>query len=311
MLMKRLHDLRLELGDTDVRFVSITVDPVNDTPERLRQYGEIYGATDDNWWLLTGGREAIYDLIRNGFEVVAEERFGADRVPGFEFAHTAGLIHVDAEGRMLGKYESLSPEETLTLRRVLTGAIETPEEHLIKRVIIADEGVDAEGGAVGASSSDEHAGRGELPGWLARMPLVNAMLNSLATLLLIAGYVTIKRQAKDLHRNLMLAAFGVSIAFLGCYLTYHFGRHHYLGSASATFPGTGTIRNIYLTILVTHIILAAVVPFLALTTIVLGFRKSWPAHRRWANLTFPIWLYVSVTGVVIYGMNAAHGAYDA
>jgi protein SCO1/2/putative membrane protein len=143
------------------------------------------------------------------------------------------------------------------------------------------------------------------------MPLINAVLNSVATVLLLAGFAAIKARKNDLHRNLMLTAFGVSMAFLACYLTYHFGRHHYLGSASATFPGTGTIRTVYLSILATHILLAVAVPVLAITTIVLGFRQKWERHRRWANLAFPIWLYVSVTGVVIYAMNAAYGAYEA
>ncbi len=343
LLMKRLHDLRLELGDTDVRFVSITVDPENDTPQRLRQYGEIYGAVDHDWWLLTGDKEKIYDLIRNGFEVAAEENYGADRIPGFEFAHSAGFVHVDAEGRMIGQYESSAPAEVITLRRVLTGAIETPEEHLVKRVVFPD--ADAQGDTPKSQSKSSmskivEAGDGfeadylaeqsapkvdsndgamlndegddaTLPLWLAQMPLVNAVLNSAATVLLLAGYAAIKAKKKDLHRNLMLTAFAVSIAFLTCYLTYHFGRHHYLGSASATFPGTGTIRTVYLSILLTHVVLAVTVPVLAVTTIVLAFRQKWERHRRWANLAFPIWLYVSVTGVVIYVMNAAHGAYDA
>jgi uncharacterized membrane protein YozB (DUF420 family) len=71
------------------------------------------------------------------------------------------------------------------------------------------------------------------------------------------------------------------------------------------------VRAIYLSILLTHVVLAMAVPVLAVTTIVLGFRKKWDRHRRWANFAFPVWLYVSVTGVVIYLMNAAHGAYDA
>ncbi len=199
-----------------------------------------------------------------------------------------------------------------TLRRVLTGAIETPDEYLVKRVVIPEGGdvPPQTDDASDAPSVEARAEQGTLPSWLARLPLINAGLNSLATVLLLAGYVAIKAKAKDLHRNLMLTAFAVSIAFLACYLTYHFGRHHYLGSASATFPGTGAVRSIYLSILVTHIILAITVPVLALTTITLALRKKWESHRRWANLTFPIWLYVSVTGVVIYVMNAAYGAYS-
>lgn len=318
IMMGEMSRFRRELLDTDVRFVTFTVDPENDTPNLLQTYGANYGAVDEDWWLLTGDQEEIYDLILNGFEVLAQENYGADRLPGYEFAHSVGWVHVDAEGRMIGHYDSRELDERIALRRVLTGDIETPEENLVKRVIVPDE---RGGNAVEDSESSNESGEGattsddpdarSLPGWLARMPLVNAMLNSLATILLVAGYIAIKAKAKETHKHLMLTAFGVSIAFLACYLTYHFGRHHYLGSASATFPGTGGVRTVYLSILATHIVLAAIVPVLAIVTIVLGFRQRWNSHRRWANLTFPIWLYVSVTGVVIYVMNAAHGAYDA
>ncbi len=142
----------------------------------------------------------------------------------------------------------------------------------------------------------------ELPGWLAALPAVNASLNGLSTLLLILGLWLVKAGQKTAHRNVMLGAFAVSVIFLGCYLTYHQGLHHYTGEHGKAFSGTGAIRFLYLAILISHVVLAAVVPVLAIITIVRGLKADWERHRRIAKLTFPIWLYVSITGVVIYLM---------
>jgi protein SCO1/2/putative membrane protein len=131
---------------------------------------------------------------------------------------------------------------------------------------------------------------------------VNAALNSLATVLLITGWVHVRRGRVIAHKRIMLSAFGVSILFLACYLLYHFALHQYTGSSSRKFAGTGPIRSVYLAILGSHVVLAAVVPILAIVTIRRGLRADWPRHRRIARITFPIWLYVSVTGVIIYGM---------
>jgi protein SCO1/2/putative membrane protein len=131
---------------------------------------------------------------------------------------------------------------------------------------------------------------------------VNAALNALATVLLVTGWVHVRRGRVIAHKRTMLSAFAVSIAFLACYLLYHFALHHYTGSSSRKFAGTGLIRGVYLTILVSHVVLAALVPFLTIATIRRGLRADWPRHRRIARVTFPIWLYVSVTGVIIYWM---------
>ncbi len=142
----------------------------------------------------------------------------------------------------------------------------------------------------------------EIPGWVQALPPINAGLNSLATVLLIAGYRAIRQGRRGLHKKLMLSAFGVSIVFLGCYLAYHFGLQAATGDASKRFAGTGVIRTVYLVILATHIILAAAVPVLASMTIWRGMREDWARHRRIARITLPVWLYVSVTGVIIYLM---------
>lgn len=132
--------------------------------------------------------------------------------------------------------------------------------------------------------------------WVRQLPTVNALLNLTATILLVTGYVLIKRGREQAHKRSMLAAFAVSTVFLICYLVYHQQAGH------VSFTGPPAVRTIYLAILLSHVLLAITVPVLALTTIYLGLRDRRVAHRRWARWTFPIWLYVSITGVVVYIM---------
>ena len=144
---------------------------------------------------------------------------------------------------------------------------------------------------------------GDLPQWAASLPAVNATLNGVAGLLLVVGYGLIKRQRRAAHAYTMIAAFLTSILFLACYLTYHYALHAYTGEAGRRFGHKGTLLGtMYLVILLTHVILAAVVPILASITLYRAWRQDWPRHRRIAVITFPIWVYVSVTGVIIYVM---------
>ena len=133
-----------------------------------------------------------------------------------------------------------------------------------------------------------------------QLPHVNASLNALATVLLLLGFVLIKRRQETAHKWTMLACFCVSVVFLACYLTYHY----HLEGVSKGFPSypPAAIRFAYFTILFTHVVLAALVPFLAIATIYAGLADKRPLHRRLAKWTFPIWLYVSVTGVIVYLM---------
>ncbi|MCA9248000.1 MAG: DUF420 domain-containing protein [Planctomycetales bacterium] len=127
---------------------------------------------------------------------------------------------------------------------------------------------------------------------------LNAALNALATVLLIAGFLLIRRRREQAHLRVMLTAFWVSVVFLISYLAHKVWP---VGAGSTPFPGPPAVRSfVYLPILISHIILAAFVPVLALVTIILGLKNRRPAHRRWAKFTFPIWLYVSITGVVVY-----------
>jgi len=128
------------------------------------------------------------------------------------------------------------------------------------------------------------------------LPALNAVLNGTAAVLLLIAYRHIRRGNKQAHRRFMLAAFGVSVVFLISYLIYH------SLAGVVYYTKTGLIRGIYLTILTTHTILAAAVPVLAIITLRRALKGNFPRHRLIARWTFPIWLYVSVTGVVVYLM---------
>jgi uncharacterized membrane protein YozB (DUF420 family) len=128
------------------------------------------------------------------------------------------------------------------------------------------------------------------------LPTLNAAFNATSALLLVFGYRFIRRRAISAHRACMLAAFTVSVIFLVSYVVYH------AQVGSVHFPGTGWVRGVYFGILITHTILAALVPPLAIVTLYRALSGSFERHRRLARWTFPIWLYVSVTGVVVYLM---------
>jgi uncharacterized membrane protein YozB (DUF420 family) len=125
---------------------------------------------------------------------------------------------------------------------------------------------------------------------------VDAILNGIAFVLICAGLIAVKRGHIELHKKLMLAAVGCSAAFLACYLTYH------LTCDSVKYQGEGSIRTVYFVLLITHVVLAAVQVPLILRTVYLGLKDRREAHKKWAKVTTPIWLYVSITGVVIYWM---------
>jgi uncharacterized membrane protein YozB (DUF420 family) len=128
------------------------------------------------------------------------------------------------------------------------------------------------------------------------LPTVNAILNASAAVLLVTGYVFVRRGRIRAHRACMIGAFALSTLFLVSYLTYH------AQVGSKRYEGTGPVRTLYLGILLTHTILAALVPPLAIVTLWRALRERFDRHVRIARWTLPIWLYVSVTGVVVYAM---------
>jgi uncharacterized membrane protein YozB (DUF420 family) len=132
------------------------------------------------------------------------------------------------------------------------------------------------------------------------LPHLNATLNSISALLLITGFVFIRRRNITAHKKCMIAAFVVSTLFLICYLTYHTLLVYYLGQGPTRFRGEGWVRPVYFTILLTHTVLAVAIAPMALITLFQGLRERFDKHRRIARWTFPAWLYVSVTGVLVY-----------
>ncbi len=131
---------------------------------------------------------------------------------------------------------------------------------------------------------------------IADLPLVDAVLNATTTVLLVTGYVSVRRGRIGRHKACMLAALVTSSAFLACYLTYH----SHVGSIR--FTAGGWPRPVYFALLATHTLLAALVPPLASVTVWRALRGRFDSHRRIARWTLPVWLYVSVTGVIVYLM---------
>jgi len=128
------------------------------------------------------------------------------------------------------------------------------------------------------------------------LPALNAGLNTAAALCLLGGYYWIRRRRVAMHKRFMVAALGFSSLFLTSYLIYHFQ------VGSVAFTGTGWVRPVYFSILLSHIVLAAAVLPLAAVTVYRAWNERFESHKRLARWTLPIWLYVSVTGVVIYWM---------
>mgnify|MGYP003676978362 CR=1 FL=1 len=142
----------------------------------------------------------------------------------------------------------------------------------------------------------------QVPSWVFDLPPINASLNAICTVLLVGGWISIIRDRKKAHIAFMISALVISVAFLSCYLTYHSMLQRYAGDASIRFTHQGAVRPVYFTILITHVILAAVNLPMIILTVIPAIRRRFDKHRRIARWTLPIWLYVSVTGVIVYLM---------
>jgi uncharacterized membrane protein YozB (DUF420 family) len=134
----------------------------------------------------------------------------------------------------------------------------------------------------------------------ADLPIVNACLNGLSALFLSVGYYFIRRGNQRAHRNCMIGAFVTSVLFLACYLTYHGYKAYYLQQGPTIFRDPAWFRPIYLAILLSHTLLAVAVVPLAIASLVLGLKQRFEKHRAVSRWTWPVWMYVSVTGVLIY-----------
>ena len=277
-----MKGLQERLARTSALLVSISVDPEHDTPAVLAEYAGRFGALSDRWWFLTGDKEATYDLVHLGFRLALTETTAADRTDDSEtFTHSDRLALVD-HGRVVGFFESTDPAAL---------------DELVVR-----------------------ASRLAQPRWILRLPAVNASLNALCAVLLMAGWLFIRqrpallpepsalsaaetafrpglldRPAVRAHIICMLSAVTTSAIFLICYLVYHYQ------VGSMPFRHAGAVRWLYFTILLSHTILATfgVVP-LVIATLLRAVNRDFARHARIAQVTFPIWLYVSITGVIIY-----------
>ena len=137
-------------------------------------------------------------------------------------------------------------------------------------------------------------------GWVGMLPAFNALCNSLSACCLVAGWVFIRRGSRDVHRRFMIAAVCFSALFFASYVVYH----HFHGDTP--FPGQGLIRPIYFAVLISHIVLSVVILPLILSTLYYVARQQFSTHRKVARYTLPLWLYVSVTGVVVFFMLRAY-----
>jgi len=275
-----MKSLQPRLEGSDVLLVSLSVDPEHDQPEVLAGYARGFEADPQRWWFLTGSRPVIYDMIQRRFKLSVMENPtpGAD-IKTEAIAHSDRLALVD-RGRVVGLFDSNEPAALNALV--------------------------------------EQAKRLALPGWVRALPTVNASLNALCALFLVVGWSFIRSRdatpgfpaamavasAPVLqvprvrgHVVCMLLAVLTSAIFLGCYLVYHYQ------AGSMPFRGQGPIRWVYFTVLISHTLLATlgVVPLVFLT-LLRALQGNFSSHRIIAATTFPIWVYVSVTGVLIYLM---------
>ena len=264
-ISKVMKDMQADLAGTGVRLVSLSVDPDHDTPAVLREFADRYGADPDRWLFLTGDKSEIYRLIVDKFLLPVAETPAAERTQGVEaVSHSSRLVLVGPGTRLLGVYDSSDPD---AVRRLEARA-----------------------------RSLDRSAKAARTGWVLRLPALNASLNALCAILLSIGWGLIRRGKIRQHATCMIAAIAVSGVFLACYLVYHYN------VGSVPFRGIGPIRIIYLSILLSHTILAVVVVPMVVVTVTLAALGRFATHARVARVTFPVWMYVSVTGVVVYLM---------
>jgi protein SCO1 len=283
-ISRTVKQLQEDLADyPDVRFVTFTVDPKTDNREKLQAYAKNYGADPERWLFLTGEEDEIYRLIHEKFHLAARQRQGEERQPGAEVEHQQKLVVVDRHGHIRGYYDGM--------------------------ILSASRSVDPEG--------DYQANLKKLKAKVVSLvhdawylpsdfPRFNASLNALSAMLLILGFTAIRRRLVKLHVFCMLSALCVSALFLAAYLYYHIVIKHgqptsFASRTSHAYP-PAWVGIVYGVVLWTHTPLAAVVTPLALYTAFQGLRGRFRQHVRMARWTLPLWLYVSITGVVVYWM---------
>lgn len=250
------------LKNVRVRFVSVTVDPEHDTPEVLSEYAKTRGADPDRWWFLSGPKAEIYDLILKSFHLSVAENPQADPKVGVEAFAHSDKLALVDRGN-----------------RVI-GLFSSSNPDAVLKLV---------------AKAKQRSGLARA--WVRGLPALNATLNGSCAVLLALGFVFIRAGRWKGHAVCMSLGVLVSAVFLGCYLVYHY----YVGSVS--YQGFGSLRLTYFTILISHTLLATfgVVPLVSIT-LYRSLSRQFDRHARIARVTFPIWMYVSVTGVVIYMM---------
>ncbi len=277
-----MKDLQRRFAGTRVLLVSLSVDPEYDTPSVLSEFARIFKADPERWWFLTGDKVQIHELIQGRFKLGLQEASPAEKAAGSEAITHSDRLALVEDGQVVGFFES-SDRASL--------------DALVAR-----------------------AHRLALARWIKMLPTLNASLNGLSAVLLILGWVLIRNRPTVDRRELsppetlplptgpfesrlvlahvfvMLTAVAISALFLTSYLVYH-------SQAGATaFPHDGLLRLLYFTILLSHTALAVTVVPLVTMTLLRALRGNYAKHAALAQVTFPIWLYVATTGVVIYVM---------
>lgn len=267
----------------DVRLVTFTVDPKHDDTEQLRAYAKHYHADPERWLFLTGEQDEIYRLLKDSFHLPAQQNEGEARQPGNEVAHSPKLVLVDRHGHIRGYFDG-RPDPNLSEAE---GQREYQKNLRKLKATIT---------------------RMEHDAWYfpSDFPRFNATLNAIVAVLLTLGYAAIRRRLIGLHIVCMITALGLSTLFLVSY-----GYHHAVikQGLSTSFTEQTSHANppewvarLYYFVLWTHIPLAILIVPMALVTAGFGITSRLKRHIRLARWTLPIWLYVAVTGVVVYWM---------
>jgi protein SCO1/2/putative membrane protein len=285
----------------DVRLVTFTVDPERDHPEELRRYAEHFEADPERWLFLTGPEKEIYRLLKEGFHVHAAQRQGKARTPGAEVEHGTKLVVVDRHGHVRGYYDGLPAQKPAGADTEPAGVVLSSSAAPIPD----DPEVAFEQGLARLRRQVRTLLLPEQPWYLpADFPRFNATLNALSAALIVLGYGTIRARWIRVHAGLMLSAIGVSAVFLAAYLYYHLavkaGQPTYFTDQAIGAPEW--VRWLYMGILGSHTILAVLVTPVVLYTAYQGLWGRISRHVWIARRTLPVWLYVSITGVVVYWM---------
>jgi protein SCO1/2/putative membrane protein len=272
--MSLIHE---EIRGTGVYLVNFSVDPEHDTPARLNQYASALGVDSREWLFLTGKSDEIFALIDRSFQTRPQRNPDPNAEAGLRVAHTSRLFLIDHHGRVRGSYSCV--ENELGPDNQMSNQFHIDE---VERQRLVHDAHALAQGPLGPAIQ------------LTWLPTVNAALNATSAVLITVGYSFIRRRRMKPHVFCMLGAVLISSLFLTSYLYYHYFH------GATPFPGSGWTRPVYFSILISHTILAALVAPMVLTTLFFALRGQFQRHRRIARWTLPIWLYVSVTGVVVY-----------